>query len=88
MDNMTCRVCGFHYDGYYPWGEDGRTPTYDICVCCGAEFGFDDDIHASGKPIQSYRSKWINDGANFFTPSEQPENWNLEIQLYNIGVEL
>ena len=72
---------------YYPWGEDGKTPTYDICACCGGEFGFDDDIHACGKPIQVYRSKWISEGANFYNPSERPENWKLEDQLKNIPEE-
>lgn len=22
---------------YNPWGDDGKTPTYDICPCCGVE---------------------------------------------------
>ena len=87
MTNTICRVCGFQYDDYYPWGENGQLPTYDICDCCGAEFGYDDDIGACGEPIQTYRSKWINGGAKFFRPSERPENWNLEDQLKNIPNE-
>jgi hypothetical protein len=84
----SCRICGFQYDAdYYPWGIDNMTPTYDICVCCGGEFGFDDDIHACGKPIQAYRSKWINEGAKFGVPSKCPENWNLQEQLKNISGE-
>jgi len=85
--NMTCRICGFLYDDYYPWGENGNTPDYEMCACCGGEFGFDDDIHACGKPIQEYRSKWIDEGANFYNPSKRPENWNLEVQLGNIPEE-
>jgi len=87
MTNTMCRVCGFCYSDYYPWGEDGSTPTYDICVCCGCEFGFDDDEMACGKSIQAYRSTWINGGAIFFMPSERPENWNLEDHLKNIPEE-
>ena len=58
--NMMCRICGFVYDNYYPWGD----PDHEMCVCCGGEFGFDDDIHACGKTIQEYRSKWINEGGS------------------------
>ncbi|MGB7430615.1 MAG: hypothetical protein WA933_22715 [Microcoleaceae cyanobacterium] len=37
----SCRVCG--YDMKYPiWGEDGNTPSFDICPCCGTEFGYED----------------------------------------------
>ena len=86
MTNMICKVCGFHYENYYPWGEDGKTPTYDICVCCGVEFGFDDDDMA-GMGILAYRLKWINEDANFHVASARPENWILEEQLRNIPEE-
>jgi len=84
---MICRICGFLYDDYYPWGEDGNTPDYEHCAYCGAEFGFDDDIAACGKPIHVYRSKWISEGAKFFIASRCPENWSLEEQLKNIHEE-
>jgi len=86
MTNTICRVCGFCYSNYCPWGEDGETPTYDHCVCCGCEFGFDDDDMA-GEGILSYRSRWLNRGAIFFMLSERPENWSLEDQLKNIPEE-
>lgn len=40
-DSFYCRVCGL-YLGYQPWGEDGRTLSYNI-LCCGVEFGYEDD---------------------------------------------
>ncbi len=27
-----CRVCGLKQD-FKPWGEDGKTPTFEICGC-------------------------------------------------------
>jgi len=40
-DSFYCRVCSL-YLGYQPWGEDGRTPSYNS-LCCGVEFGYEDD---------------------------------------------
>lgn len=36
-----CRVCGLDQDEN-PWGEDNASPTFDICACCGTEFGYHD----------------------------------------------
>lgn len=81
----ACRVCGFQYAAdYYPWGEDGNTPSYDFCVCCHAEFGFDDwEI----EELRAYRAKWLSEGAKFRELTMCPENWNLEEQLKNVPEE-
>lgn len=49
-----CRVCGFDCDPFYPWGLDGKTPSYSICPKCGVEFGYED---SSEKGIQNYKEK-------------------------------
>lgn len=36
-----CSICGLPLD-FAPWGDDGKTPTYDICPCCGVEWGNED----------------------------------------------
>jgi len=88
-----CRICGFDYDAIgtdpeeFPWGEYGKTPSFDICVCCGHELGFHDDIRACGKPIQTYRLKWIQEGMTFYLPQYKPVCWNPEEQLENIPEE-
>lgn len=76
-----CSVCGYPLD-HLPWGEDGRSPTYEICPCCGVEFGNEDYTPAS---IQRYRAKWIQEGAIWFTPEAMPDDWKLEEQLANIS---
>lgn len=83
MNRHNCRVCGYYNDDL-PWGKDGNCPTYEICPCCGVEFGNEDCTKESTK---QYREKWINDGAKWFEPEEKPKNWNKEEQFINIPQE-
>jgi hypothetical protein len=78
-----CRVCGLLFDEA-PWGEDGKTPSFDICPCCGVEFGYED---ATADGCRSYRIRWIAEGAIWWDESQRPEPWNLETQLQNIPLE-
>lgn len=77
--NRFCHICGYKL-GFSPWGEDGNNPSYEICPCCGAEFGCDD---YTSKSIKAYREKWIKSGAKWFNPSMKPDNWDLKKQLNN-----
>jgi hypothetical protein len=78
-----CRVCGL--DQLEPqWGEDGKSPTFNICFCCGVEFGYED---ATLTAIRSYREKWFLAGALWHKPRYKPEGWNLEEQLKDIPAE-
>ena len=79
--NGFCKVCGYKLN-YLPWGEDGKTPCFDICPCCGVEFGYEDYTENS---LKEYRAKWISDGAHWFDPKLRPQNWSLQEQLSNIG---
>jgi transcription elongation factor Elf1 len=82
---FTCPVCGFDKLEEMPYDNDGN-PSYEICICCGFEFGFDDD--SEGYSVENYRSKWINEGSNWFSPDLKPKNWDLRNQLKNIHVNL
>lgn len=64
MNEFVCRICGFLLEEK-PWGEDGEAPTYDICPCCGVEFGNEDYCLDS---IREYRIRWINNGCQWFRP--------------------
>lgn len=75
-----CRVCGLYLE-HYPWGEDGRSPSLDLCPCCGVQFGVDDDTIDI---IKAYRAKWLNEGAKWFQKKLKPEQWHLDKQLSNI----
>jgi hypothetical protein len=78
-DHLHCRVCGYKYDEP-PWGQDGKTPSFDICPCCGAEFGYEDNTPLSAR---RYRAKWLSSGAPWWRPEFKPERWNLDDQLKN-----
>lgn len=75
-----CRVCGLYIDTP-PWGENYTTPTYEICPCCGVEFGNEDYDYES---VIIYRENWINQGANWFLNKEKPQIWNIKKQMMNI----
>ena len=80
MSEHYCRVCGLYIQDL-PWGEDGSSPTYEICACCGVEFGYEDSTLES---IRKYRKEWIDGGAVWFESSEKPPSWNLAKQLKNV----
>ena len=76
-----CPVCGYDKLAEEPYDQDGN-PSYEICNCCGFEFGFDDE--SEGNSFESYRQKWIDDGVKWFSDKAKPEAWDLKKQLENI----
>jgi len=42
-------------------------PTFNICPCCGVEFGYED---MTIQDTKKYREKWICSGMGWFTPGE------------------
>ncbi len=80
MKEHFCRICGL-YSEDKPWGEDGNCPTYDICPCCGGEFGYED---CTVESTIDYRKQWIENGAKWFDLKYKPEDWDLEKQMQNI----
>jgi hypothetical protein len=53
------------------------TPTdYNICPCCGTEFGVD-DTYISWEEL---RDEWVANGAPWFF-GEAPAGWNATLQL-------
>ncbi|TWV06061.1 hypothetical protein FQ707_14610 [Bacteroidaceae bacterium HV4-6-C5C] len=80
MKNHNCRVCGL-YITTKPWGNDGQNPTFEICPCCGVEFGNED---YSLDSIRNFRKEWLGKGAPWFDPKQKPLNWKLEDQLQSI----
>jgi len=78
-----CRICGYKNEDF-PWGEDGKTPNYQICPCCGTQFGVNDitldDIHKT-------RNLWKKNGNKWFAKNETPADWDIETQMKNIPNE-
>ena len=76
-----CPVCGYPELGERPCDVNGN-PSYEICSCCGFEFGFDDS--SNGVVFEDYRKRWIDEGAKWFSPKKRPVSWNLSEQLKNV----
>ncbi|REJ19431.1 MAG: hypothetical protein C6W59_04240 [Paenibacillaceae bacterium] len=84
----VCPVCGFDglEDPPYSQHQDPSTGSFEICGCCGFQFGVDDLDR--GYSHAEYRNQWINDGARWFGKTAKPQNWNLKKQLSRIGVKM
>lgn len=75
-----CRVCGYEPEGP-PWGEDGRTPTFEICPCCGVEWGYQD---ATPIGVDRYRSGWLQSGAQWTDLSVAHDGLDAETRLARV----
>jgi hypothetical protein len=82
-DFFHCRVCGYKPEDP-PWGEDGQTPLFDLCDCCGVEYGYEDSTPAGAR---IYREKWIKSGAPWRLVREKPIDWVLDAQLQHVPHE-
>jgi hypothetical protein len=76
-DAYRCRVCGL-VQSDPPWGEDGKTPSFDSCECCGVEFGYGD-----ATPVAVIRSRdaWLTSGAPWYVRKARPAQWDLNDQM-------
>jgi hypothetical protein len=63
------------------WGADGQAATFDICACCGCEFGYQDCLPEG---IQRQREKWIANGGTWFDATKRPSSWTIEHQLSQV----
>ena len=77
-----CRVCGLIQNDL-PWGEDQKTPSFNICDCCGTEFGYDD---VTLQAIRKSRTRWLSQGAEWFNSKSKSQNWIIEKQLKQIPI--
>jgi hypothetical protein len=70
-----------------PYGQHYGTPSYEVCSCCGFEFGNDDDPGtAPSSTFEQYRQDWIRRGNPWFDERPRPANWSLEEQLRQAGI--
>jgi len=77
----NCRICGLELSKA-PWGKNEDTPSFDICPCCGVEFGYEDITLST---ICNFREQWLIKGAQWFRPKMKPDCWNLKKQLRQIS---
>lgn len=60
-----------------PYGACLGEGSYDVCACCGFEFGFDDEPGPGAEPstFETYRAQWIADGCRWFDERARPADW-------------
>lgn len=70
-----------------PYEQYFGNPSYEVCLCCGFEFG-NDDNPGTGTPasFEEYLREWVRSGCEWFDPAVKPENWQLESQLESAGL--
>ena len=73
-----CPVCGYNQLNEPPFDSFGY-PSYEICACCGYEYGFDDE--SEGLSFSEYREKWINNGFKYRDEGEKPKSWDKSMML-------
>lgn len=70
-----------------PYEQYFGDPSYEVCLCCGFEFG-DDDNPGTADPtsFEEYLREWVRSGCEWFDPAMKPEGWRLEAQLESAGL--
>ena len=103
MRKYTCPCCGypelecpayslalqppFPRNTSPPYYQYLGEPSYDVCPCCGFEFGNEDEPGtAPSKSFEEYREEWIRGGCRWFDHSKKPTGWNLDAQLKMAGI--
>lgn len=74
-----------------PYALELGAPSYDVCPCCGFEFGNDDDpgTVARGLSFEEYRLEWIAGGCRWFVSGAiTPEGWSPGRQLAEAGIAI
>lgn len=61
-------------------------PSYEVCGCCGFEFGNDDEPGtAQPTSFEEHLTDWIAGGCVWFDAALRPNDWSLAAQLDGIG---
>ncbi len=70
-----------------PYSIHFGEPSYELCPCCGFEFGNDDEPGTSfGVSFAEFRREWIASGARWFEPDKKPSDWDYRQQLKSANI--
>ena len=79
-----CPVCGYVDLDFSPYDNHG-SPSFEICPCCGVEFGYDDFSISH----ESLREKWVCNGFKWFSKhNKPPQGWNPIKQLEEASLKV
>jgi hypothetical protein len=85
MNKYTCPVCGYPELDEPPYDLLTGGPSFDICPCCGCEYGY--DAPKPGRSQEDFLRFWIKQGAPWFSPDLKPSDWDLRKQLEEINID-
>ncbi len=78
-----CPVCGWPELHEPPRSESGGA-SFEICPCCGFEFGYDDDDR--GLTYEEARARWIGGGMPWWSRARPaPPGWSGAAQIIAAG---
>ena len=82
-ETFTCPVCGF--PGLSEPAHDAHgCGSFEICPCCGTEFGYDDATRSHAE----LRKAWLAAGAPWWSQTDRPApRWNAAEQLRKAGIQ-
>ncbi|MBM7839606.1 hypothetical protein JOC54_002886 [Alkalihalobacillus xiaoxiensis] len=90
-----CPVCGYKGLEDPPYDKLGNS-SFEICSCCGFQFGVDDDDVCSNEAMyKQYREKWLKNGfvpfSKYYPARLQASDGSVKVsvlkgQLKDIGV--
>src|SRR6516165_6728100 len=88
-----CPVCGsqgLEHDPDDPHPR-GFYHSYEICRCCGTNFGAGVRLDMPGGPVAAMvrlREKWVREGAKWWSRARRPpRGWDWRENLRAIGVD-
>lgn len=82
-----CPVCYYDKLEFEAYDSSDNLPSYEMCPCCGFQFGLDDYPNREEK-IKKWRTNWFYNGGKWFSSSRPPVNWNPLEQLSRISEEI
>ena len=83
MKKYVCPICGYHGLKDNPRSSNTGGGSYEICPCCGFQFGVSDDDE--GWTYDTWRSDWVKKGMKWWSKTKNPpEGWNPTEQISKI----
>ncbi|HAB15635.1 MAG TPA: hypothetical protein PLX89_22955 [Verrucomicrobiota bacterium] len=78
-----CPVCGYP-DLLEPPRTEAGGGSYEICPCCGYQYGVDDDDRRT--TYLAHRELWVKNGMRWWSRGiRAPKNWDPQAQLSTVA---
>ena len=83
---FTCPICGWGDLEFQPRSET-TGGSYEICPCCGFQFGYDDEDQDISD--EEWRRRWVAKGMPWFARTRRPPpGWDPVEQLRRLSLAI